>query len=115
MLKVGLTGSIAVGKSHVLAIFSELGCKTLDADRTAREVVGAGSKGLNLIETLPDEAERAQWELALQAQLGPALIAAPVLEAGARTREVYLPEGRWIDWSADDCYRGPRRLRIDPI
>jgi dephospho-CoA kinase len=46
MLKVGLTGSIAVGKSFVLSVFSELGCHVLDADRTAREVVMPGTPGL---------------------------------------------------------------------
>jgi dephospho-CoA kinase len=49
MLKVGLTGSIAVGKSHVAAIFAELGCHVLDADLTAREVVAVGSDGLRKI------------------------------------------------------------------
>jgi alpha-glucosidase (family GH31 glycosyl hydrolase) len=28
---------------------------------------------------------------------GPDLLAAPVLEPGARWRRVYLPRGRWID------------------
>ena len=46
MLRVGLTGSIAVGKSFVTSVFSELGCHTLDADQTAREVVLPGSPGL---------------------------------------------------------------------
>jgi dephospho-CoA kinase len=46
MLRVGLTGSIAVGKSFVTSIFSTLGCHTLDADVTAREVVQPGSAGL---------------------------------------------------------------------
>ena len=49
MLKVGLTGSIAVGKSYVLEILRELGAFVLDADQTAREVVAPGSKGLALI------------------------------------------------------------------
>src|SRR5215216_141576 len=49
MLKVGLTGSIAVGKSFVCSIFRELGCHVLDADITAREVVLPGSKGLDEI------------------------------------------------------------------
>lgn len=49
MLKVGLTGSIAVGKSNVLEIFRELGVHTLDADLTAREVVAAGTEGLKLL------------------------------------------------------------------
>jgi dephospho-CoA kinase len=46
MLSVGLTGSIAAGKSFVTSILSDLGCRTLDADQTAREVVLPGSPGL---------------------------------------------------------------------
>lgn len=49
MLKVGLTGSIAVGKSFVLEVLRELGCAVLDADQTARDVVKPGTKGLELI------------------------------------------------------------------
>ena len=46
MLRVGLTGSIAVGKSFVLDEFRELGCSVLDADKVARDVVEPGTKGL---------------------------------------------------------------------
>jgi dephospho-CoA kinase len=46
MLRIGLTGSIGVGKSFVASVFSELGCHVLDADDAAREVVAAGSAGL---------------------------------------------------------------------
>ena len=46
MLKVGLTGSIAVGKTFVCSVFRELGCFVLDADLTAREVVMPGTIGL---------------------------------------------------------------------
>lgn len=46
MLKIGLTGSIAVGKSFVCECFRELGCHVLDADRTSREVVAKGTDGL---------------------------------------------------------------------
>jgi dephospho-CoA kinase len=46
MLRVGLTGSIAVGKSFVSSVFAELGCRVLDADLTAREVVMPGADGL---------------------------------------------------------------------
>ncbi len=49
MLKVGLTGSIAVGKSFVLGVLAELGCRVLDADATAREVVAPGTPGLNAV------------------------------------------------------------------
>jgi dephospho-CoA kinase len=50
MLKVGLTGSIAVGKSNVLRQFRELGCDVLDADQTARDVVRPGTDGIRQIE-----------------------------------------------------------------
>jgi dephospho-CoA kinase len=42
MLKVGLTGGIATGKTYVLSVLGELGCEALDADLTAREVVQPG-------------------------------------------------------------------------
>jgi len=46
MLKVGLTGSIAVGKSFVCDVLREAGVHVLDADQTARDVVAPGTKGL---------------------------------------------------------------------
>ena len=49
MLKVGLTGSIAVGKSSVCEVFRELGCAVLDADRVARDVVEPGTLGLKRV------------------------------------------------------------------
>ncbi|HEU4836617.1 MAG TPA: dephospho-CoA kinase [Pyrinomonadaceae bacterium] len=49
MLRVGLTGSIGVGKSFVASVFVELGCHVLDADQTAREVVMPGTRGLKAL------------------------------------------------------------------
>lgn len=49
MLKVGLTGSIAVGKSFVLGVLRELGARTIDADAVAREVVEPGTPGLEAV------------------------------------------------------------------
>ncbi len=49
MLRVGLTGSIAVGKSAVSEYFRELGCSVLDADKVAREVVAVGTPGLQQV------------------------------------------------------------------
>src|SRR4029453_10357608 len=46
MLRVGLTGSIAVGKSFVSGVLGELGWRVLDAAETAREVVEPGSQAL---------------------------------------------------------------------
>lgn len=64
MLKVGLTGSIAVGKSFVCNVFSELGCDVLDADRTARDVVLPGTAGLKrVVEYFGDEILKENGEL----------------------------------------------------
>src|SRR5215212_5304347 len=49
MLRVGLTGSIGVGKSFVASVFVELCCHVLDADQTAREVVMPGTPGLKAL------------------------------------------------------------------
>ena len=49
MLRVGLTGSIGVGKTFVAGIFAELGCHVLDADDVAREVVAPGSEALKRV------------------------------------------------------------------
>jgi dephospho-CoA kinase len=49
MLRVGLTGSIAVGKSFVTDVLAELGCRVLDADDIAREVVAPGSPALKAV------------------------------------------------------------------
>lgn len=49
MLKVGLTGSIAVGKSFVCDVVRNAGCPVLDSDISARQVVSKGTEGLNEI------------------------------------------------------------------
>jgi dephospho-CoA kinase len=49
MLKVGLTGGIAAGKSLVAARLAELGAVLIDADVLAREVVEPGTEGLRAV------------------------------------------------------------------
>ncbi|MAT66672.1 MAG: dephospho-CoA kinase [Gammaproteobacteria bacterium] len=46
MLKIGLTGGIACGKSTVAAGFAELGVPVIDADEIARELVEPGEPAL---------------------------------------------------------------------
>jgi dephospho-CoA kinase len=48
-LLVGLTGGIASGKSSVARLFEALGVPVVDADAVAREVVAAGTPGLDAI------------------------------------------------------------------
>lgn len=75
MLRVGLTGSIGVGKSFVTSVLAELGCRVLDADKTAREVVAAGTKGLRaLVEAFGAEILQADGTLD-RARLGALIFA----------------------------------------
>ncbi|MVA77259.1 dephospho-CoA kinase [Auraticoccus sp. F435] len=46
MLRIGLTGAIASGKSTAASVLAELGAVVVDADVLAREVVAPGSEGL---------------------------------------------------------------------
>lgn len=46
MLRVGLTGGVASGKSLVAEMFAALGTPIVDTDRIAREVVGPGTPGI---------------------------------------------------------------------
>lgn len=46
-LRVGLTGGIGSGKSHVAGLFAKLGAPVIDADEVAREHTAAGAAGLS--------------------------------------------------------------------
>jgi dephospho-CoA kinase len=50
VLKVGLTGGIASGKSTVARVFAELGAHVIDADAVARDLVPPGSPALAQVE-----------------------------------------------------------------
>jgi dephospho-CoA kinase len=43
MLRVGLTGGIATGKSTVVAMLRELGCQVLEADKIAHRMIEPGA------------------------------------------------------------------------
>jgi alpha-glucosidase len=58
----------------------------------------------------PDDPGSAQVED--QVMVGPSLLVAPVVERGARQRDVYLPPGRWYAWHDGARYVGPRHLRV---
>ena len=45
ILKVGLTGGIASGKSTVAALLGELGCTVVDADRIVTDLYWPGRAG----------------------------------------------------------------------
>lgn len=50
MYRIGLTGSIATGKSTVTNMLKELGAFVIDCDKTARDVVAPGTWGIAKIE-----------------------------------------------------------------
>jgi dephospho-CoA kinase len=49
MRRIGLTGGIATGKSHVRAEFARLGAPTIDADVLARDAIAPGTPGLDAV------------------------------------------------------------------
>lgn len=49
MKRVGLTGGIATGKSHVRAVFEALGVPTIDADVLAHKAVAPGSAAFEAV------------------------------------------------------------------
>ena len=82
MLRVGLTGSIAVGKSYVSGVLTELGCRVVDADVVARRVVEPGAEGLRRIVEAFGE-----WVLKPDGTLDRAGVSAVIFKDGAK-REV---------------------------
>ena len=52
---IGLTGSIAMGKSDTLRMFAEEGIPTFDADQVVHKLYAHGGRGVTVVERLcPD-------------------------------------------------------------
>jgi alpha-glucosidase (family GH31 glycosyl hydrolase) len=68
----------------------------------------AARAGLPIVRPLliSEPADERGWALADQYGYGPALWVAPVLERGAREREVSLPRGEWIDFRTGERVAG---------
>lgn len=47
-----------------------------------------------------------------QAMLGPFVLAAPILTAGATSRDVHLPAGRWTELHSGAIYDGPTTVHV---
>ncbi|MFZ5940557.1 MAG: glycoside hydrolase family 31 protein [Bacteroidota bacterium] len=54
------------------------------------------------------------WTIADQFMLGKRFLVAPVLKKGRCSRDVYLPEGTWVDFWNGDLIRGGQTLRAYP-
>jgi alpha-glucosidase len=51
-------------------------------------------------------------DLGDEAMLGPSILVAPVLEANATKRSVYLPAGRWYELHSGAIYDGPTTIEV---
>jgi alpha-glucosidase (family GH31 glycosyl hydrolase) len=58
----------------------------------------------------PDDADL--YNLSDQYLFGPEILVAPILDEGALERNVYLPDGLWIDFWTDDFLRGPGSITV---
>jgi alpha-glucosidase (family GH31 glycosyl hydrolase) len=78
-------------------------------ERLAAEAVETGAPIVRpLLYEFPDDREtEAIWD---EFMLGDRWLVAPVTEPGARTRDIYLPAGRWRDDEGAE-HRGQRWLR----
>ena len=59
------------------------------------------------------QSDRTAWTVTDQYLLGAHLLVAPVSEAMARKRRVYLPAGTWHDWHSGLTVKGPRTLTAE--
>ena len=65
---------------------------------------------------LTDPADARGWAIADAYGYGPSLWVAPVLEAGAREREVDLPQGDWLDlWTGAEIAGGGELVAAAPL
>jgi alpha-glucosidase len=58
------------------------------------------------------QSDAAVHALGDQAMLGPFLLFAPVLAAGAETRTIYLPEGTWSELLSGAVWQGPTTIEL---
>lgn len=92
MLRVGLTGGIGSGKSTVSRLLAEHGAVVIDADLLAREVVAAGTDGLDeIVQAFGPEVLTPAGDLD-RAAMGRRVFADPV--ARARLEQVIHPRVR---------------------
>lgn len=81
----------------------------------AQYAAGGANDGRPVLRALvlefPDDPEC--WDLSDQYLIGDALLVAPVIEAGARERRLYLPRGAWTDLWTGHRFEGARWVTVD--
>jgi alpha-glucosidase len=60
-----------------------------------------------------DESDSRLWDIDDAFMLGDAILAAPVVEAGAKFRSVVLPNGRWYSFWDDVVFEGGTKLVVE--
>ena len=84
-------------------------------DYTAGLMKEASENGSPVIRTMFYEfpEDKKCWELEDQYMFGPSYLVAPVMELGKRSREVYLPAGKWEDINTKKVYDGGVTINVD--
>jgi alpha-glucosidase (family GH31 glycosyl hydrolase) len=57
--------------------------------------------------------EDAAWTVRDEYLLGPSILVAPVIEAGATGRSLWLPPGRWYPWTGGPAQTGGAMMSVD--
>jgi alpha-glucosidase len=75
----------------------------------------ASQTGLPILRAMPLEFQEdpVTFTLSTQGMIGPWLLVAPVLESGATTRTLYLPDGHWLEWRSGRSYQGPGYVTVN--
>ncbi len=75
----------------------------------------ASETGAPLMRTMfyefPEDAKC--WELKDQYMFGSEYLVAPILKAGAKKREVYLPAGKWVEINSNKEFNGGKTYKVD--
>ncbi|KQR51323.1 hypothetical protein ASF88_19370 [Leifsonia sp. Leaf336] len=79
--------------------------------RVMAEATDSGLPAMRALFLHHPEEERA-WEVDDQYLLGPDLLVAPLTEPGLETRDVFVPEGRWLFLQTGESVVGPTNNRI---
>ena len=125
--QVGTTGGAACRSGAANEVWSyggevyEICKKYLDIREkmrpyTRRVMAEAHEKGTPVMRTLFYEFpnDPACWEIEDEYLYGPDVLAAPILYAGQRERQVYLPKGaEWVDHASGKKYPGGQTVTVD--
>jgi alpha-glucosidase len=62
---------------------------------------------------LENQDDRNVFDIDDEFMVGSALLCAPVLQEGATSRDVYLPEGEWFNFFTNKKYKGGKRVTVE--